>query len=39
MFVIAGTLALFLGLAFYGIPAIRRMEATLPDHGANVEPA
>jgi MFS family permease len=39
MFVIAGTLALFLGLAFYGIPAIRRMETTLPDHDATVEPA
>jgi DHA3 family macrolide efflux protein-like MFS transporter len=39
MFVVGGTLALFLSLAFYGIPAIRRMETTLPDHGANVEPA
>ena len=39
MFVIAGTLALFLSLAFYGIPAIRRMETTLPDHGGAVEPA
>jgi hypothetical protein len=39
VFVIAGTLALFLGLAFYGIPAIRRMETTLPDHDATVEPA
>ena len=34
MFVMAGTLALFLSLAFYGVPAIRRMETTLPDHGA-----
>jgi DHA3 family macrolide efflux protein-like MFS transporter len=39
MFVTAGTLALFLGLAFYGIPGIRRMETTLPDHGAATEPA
>ena len=39
MFVIGGTLTLFLSLAFYGIPAIRRMESTLPDHGATVEPA
>jgi MFS transporter, DHA3 family, macrolide efflux protein len=38
MFVMAGTLALLLGLAFYGIPAIRRMESTLPDHGATMEP-
>jgi DHA3 family macrolide efflux protein-like MFS transporter len=38
MFVIAGTLALFLSLAVYGVPAIRRMETTLPDHGATVEP-
>jgi DHA3 family macrolide efflux protein-like MFS transporter len=39
MFVIAGTLALLLVLACYAIPAIRRMEATLPDHGAATEPA
>jgi DHA3 family macrolide efflux protein-like MFS transporter len=39
MFVIAGTLALFLGLAFYGIPAIRWMETNLPDHGGAAEPA
>jgi MFS family permease len=39
MFVIAGTLALVLGLAFYGIPGIRRMETTLPDHGGATEPA
>ena len=39
MFVIGGTLTLFLILAVYGIPAIRRMETTLPDHGAIVEPA
>ncbi len=38
MFVIGGTLTLFFSLAVYGIPAIRRMETTLPDHGA-VEPA
>jgi DHA3 family macrolide efflux protein-like MFS transporter len=34
MFVIAGTLALLFSLAVYGVPAIRRMETTLPDHGA-----
>ena len=39
MFVMAGTLSLFLGLAFYGVPAIRRMESTLPDHGVTAEPA
>jgi MFS family permease len=40
MFVIAGTLALLLSLAFYGLPLIRRMETTLPDHGAAAtEPA
>jgi len=39
MFVIGGTLALVLSLVFYGIPAIRRMETTLPDHGATAEPA
>jgi len=38
MFVIGGTLALLFSLAGYGVPAIRRMEATLPDHGAPVEP-
>jgi MFS family permease len=39
MFVIAGTLTLFFSLAVYGVPAIRRMERTLPDHGAAAEPA
>jgi hypothetical protein len=39
MFVIGGTLSLFLVLAVYSIPAIRRMESTLADHGATVEPA
>jgi MFS transporter, DHA3 family, macrolide efflux protein len=39
MFVISGTLALLLILAVYGVPAIRRMEATLPDQGAAAEPA
>ncbi|HEY1749832.1 MAG TPA: MFS transporter [Caulobacteraceae bacterium] len=39
MFVMAGTLALCLSLAFYAVPAIRRMETTLPDHGAAAEPA
>jgi DHA3 family macrolide efflux protein-like MFS transporter len=39
MFVVGGTLALCLSLAVYGLPAIRRMETTLPDHGAAVEPA
>lgn len=34
MFVIGGTLTLFLSLAFYGLPVIRRMESTLPDPGA-----
>lgn len=38
MFVTAGTLVLFLILAVYGVPAIRRMETTLPDHGAAVDP-
>jgi hypothetical protein len=35
----AGTLALCLSLAFYAVPAIRRVETTLPDHGAAAEPA
>jgi hypothetical protein len=39
MFVMAGTLALCLSLAFYGVPAIRRMETTLPDQGSAAEPA
>ena len=39
MFVIGGTLTLIFSLAVYGVPAIRRMETTLPDHGAAVEPA
>jgi DHA3 family macrolide efflux protein-like MFS transporter len=39
MFVIGGTLTLFLILAVYGVPAIRRMETTLPDHGPSAEPA
>jgi MFS family permease len=39
MFVIAGTLTLVFSLVGYGVPAIRRMEATLPDHGATAEPA
>jgi MFS family permease len=39
MFVIGGTLTLFFSLAVYGIPAMRRMETTLPDHGATIEPA
>ena len=39
MFVIAGALALCLSFAFYGVPAIRRMETTLPDHRPTVEPA
>ena len=38
MFVIGGTLTLVFSLAVYGVPAIRRMETTLPDHGA-AEPA
>lgn len=37
MFVIGGTLSLAFSLAVYGVPAIRRMEATLPDRGATVE--
>jgi hypothetical protein len=39
MFVFGGTLTLLFTLAVYGIPAFRRMETTLPDHGATVEPA
>ena len=39
MFVIGGALALLLSLAVYAVPAIRRMESTLPDHGAGVETA
>ena len=39
MFAISGTLTLFFSLAVYGVPAIRRMETTLPDHGAAAEPA
>ncbi|HLY78007.1 MAG TPA: hypothetical protein VKQ70_01440, partial [Caulobacteraceae bacterium] len=39
MFVIGGTLALLLSLAFYGVPAIRRVETTLPDHAAAAETA
>lgn len=38
MFVIGGVLALLLSLTFYGIPAIRRMETTLPDLGGAAEP-
>jgi DHA3 family macrolide efflux protein-like MFS transporter len=38
MFAIAGTLALFFSLAVYGVPAIRRMETAIPDHGATVKP-
>jgi len=34
MFVMGGTLTLVLSLAVYGVPAIRRMESSLPDHGA-----
>ncbi|HEY3798413.1 MAG TPA: MFS transporter [Caulobacteraceae bacterium] len=37
MFVAGGALALLLALTVYGLPAIRRLEATLPDHAA--EPA
>jgi hypothetical protein len=39
MFVIAGALALFFSLAVYAVPAFRRMETALPDHGAAAEPA
>ncbi len=39
MFAVAGTLTLVVSLAVYGVPAIRRMETTLPDHGAAIEPA
>jgi MFS transporter, DHA3 family, macrolide efflux protein len=39
MFVIGGALTLVLTLAFYGVPAIRRMEATLPDHAPTAESA
>jgi hypothetical protein len=39
MFVMAGTLALCLALAFYALPAIRRMEIALPDHGGAAQPA
>lgn len=39
MFVVAGTLALLNTLSFYAVPAIRRMESTLPDHGATARPA
>jgi MFS family permease len=39
MFVIGGTLTLVFSLAVYGVPAIRRMETTLPDHGVAGEPA
>src|SRR5262249_17526521 len=35
MFVIAGVLATVLSLAFYALPALRRMEQTLPDHGSD----
>jgi hypothetical protein len=34
MFVMGGTLTLVFSLAVYGVPAIRRMESSLPDHGA-----
>lgn len=34
MYVIGGTLTLFLSLAFYGLPVIRRMESTLPEPGS-----
>jgi hypothetical protein len=37
MFVIGGTLALLFSLAVYCVPAMRRMETTLPDHSATVE--
>jgi MFS family permease len=34
MFVVAGVLVLALSLAVYAIPAVRRLEADLPDHAA-----
>jgi hypothetical protein len=34
MFVMAGALVLALSLAVYAIPAVRRLEADLPDHAA-----
>jgi DHA3 family macrolide efflux protein-like MFS transporter len=34
MFVVAGALVLALSLAAYAIPAVRRLEADLPDHAA-----
>jgi len=34
MFVVAGALILALSLAVYAIPAVRRLEADLPDHAA-----
>jgi MFS transporter, DHA3 family, macrolide efflux protein len=34
MFVVAGALVLALSLAVYAIPAVRRLEADLPDHEA-----
>jgi hypothetical protein len=33
MFVVAGALLLVLSLAVYAIPAVRRLEVDLPDHG------
>lgn len=34
MFVLAGALVLALSLAVYAVPAVRRLEADLPDHAA-----
>jgi hypothetical protein len=34
MFVVAGVAILALSLAVYAIPAVRRLEADLPDHAA-----
>jgi hypothetical protein len=39
MFLIAGLLIALLTLAVYALPAIRGMEATLPDFEAAAEPA
>jgi MFS transporter, DHA3 family, macrolide efflux protein len=39
MFVIAGALTTLLSLAVYAAPAIRGMEAAMPDHDAGLSPA
>jgi hypothetical protein len=37
MFVVAGVLILLLSLALYAVPAVRRLEADLPDYTAATE--